>query len=362
MSLTEVSALPHPKKISREDLRRHLIGLAESIEEQGDKQMGDSLAAYSAMVGLGRLQPQQWEGLCELQPTPEDEKILADIHSIDWMAEQYREFVAASDLVRFSISSWLPSLKQRPIVPGELVAVIGDTGTAKTAFVQNLIQRAAPLTCLMFQLELPTSLLFERYMSMETGIDGEDLYKSVKSDPEVPFQTTRFKHVWTCTKSRLSPEQIEERIQKASMKIGSEPVIVVVDYVGLVAGKGERYNRVSDAVEFFKTTAKNLNVIMVVVAQISRPPDRELGEPKLHSAKDSGSIESSAGLHLGLSRDANDPGLLRVKVLKSTKGGAGNVAECRFEFPSMKIFETTETKPGWASSEPRQPFKEGDEN
>jgi replicative DNA helicase len=115
---------------------------------------------------------------------------------------------------------------------------------------------------------------------------------------------------------------------------------VIIDYLQLVSGRGERYNRISDAVEKFKVVAKNTGTIFVVISQIGRPADKDTpSEPKLHSAKESGSIENSAGLVLGIWRDVDDHRKLWVKVLKNSKGRSGTKIACEFSFPSMRITE-----------------------
>ena len=60
-------------------------------------------------------------------------------------------------------------------------------------------------------------------------------------------------------------------------------------------------------------------------------------EPKLHDAKDSGSIENSAGLVLGAWRP--DHGTMLIKVLKNTKGKSGIVIECNFDGSTMQLTE-----------------------
>jgi hypothetical protein len=75
---------------------------------------------------------------------------------------------------------------------------------------------------------------------------------------------------------------------------------------------------------------------------VSRPPTKDEDkewEPSLHSAKESGSIENSCGLLLGAWRSSEDGGLLNIRVLKSTKGGAGKHVKCNFDGSRMIITE-----------------------
>lgn len=327
-----------PLKPTRTDFALHLNQLALMAEATGDEQLARAFDVFSATTGLDKLA--EVAERCRLEATEADNKLLKGLKSIHELEVHYRAFTKQAGALRFSFSNWLPSLKVRPLVPGELAVIVADTATGKTTIAQNWIRHAHPLTCVMFQLELPTTVLFERYLSMEIGVDGEAIFESYKSGEAPKLSFDKLKHVWTWEKSAVTPDEIQEVLTKAEYKIGKRPALVFIDYIGLIGGKGTtRYERVSTAIETFKQMAKNLGMIFVVLAQMSRPENKDVGDPKLHSAKDSGSIEASAGLVLGLTRDAKNPSSLKIKVIKSSHRGGGQVLDCQFHFPSMRITE-----------------------
>jgi len=269
---------------------------------------------------------------------------------------EYTEFVNAEHPVSLDLSKWLPSLgigrdAVRPLVPGELAFILGDTGTGKTSCLQNIAMYANPLPTLMCELELPGTLCFERFAAMALGAQCRDVERQYKMRPAyvrleaeeyVKDIISKLGHVAVCDHSRLDEYALESLIMKHyPEKLGHQPAVVIVDYIGLMESKGaKRYERVSRAAEELKRTAKNTNTIMICASQIHRgQDDDEGGEVFLHSAKDSGSIENSAGLLLGLWRDDDDKRKLYVKVLKNTKGEGGKVVTCNFDGARMTITE-----------------------
>jgi replicative DNA helicase len=100
-------------------------------------------------------------------------------------------------------------------------------------------------------------------------------------------------------------------------------------------GEGEsRYDRASNVAESLKRIAKQTGTIIVAASQRGRPK-AEVFEVCLHDAKESGSLENSSGLVLGVWRDPEDKTLLHVKILKNTKGTGGHCIPCNFDGETM---------------------------
>lgn len=261
------------------------------------------------------------------------------IKSMAELEVEYSDFTKRAESVSYSFD-WLPSLRVcvRPLVPGELVVILADTGVGKTAILQNIARNAKMFT-LMFELELPGTLMFERFVQMESGKHGEDVFDSYRAGAPVPWDRAQLQHVFVCEKSRMKADEMQRIIQQAEMKIGEPPGLFLVDYLGLMEGKGtSRYERISDLAEQMKIIAKDTNTIGFLASQISRSAgDSDDGEINLHAAKDSGSIENSAGLVLGAWRSGKNGEFINIKILKNTKGRAGKVIVCDFKGVSMQI-------------------------
>jgi 5S rRNA maturation endonuclease (ribonuclease M5) len=260
------------------------------------------------------------------------------IYTAEEAEAKYQKFLRESAARSFDLGRFLPSLgRYRPLVPGELVAVIADTGVGKTAILQNIARAARPLPVLFFELELPIELMFERAVAMANDVPAITVEKEYRSGGRAGM--VGVDHIYVCDNARMSTGDIERVIVQSELKLGRRPAVVCVDYIGLLSGSGKRYERTSDAAEDLKRVAKSTGTIIILCSQVHRARDTE--EIGLHDAKDSGSIEASCGMVIGAWRDPTDTtgGTMVMKVLKCTKGKAGTIITCNFEGETLRITE-----------------------
>jgi hypothetical protein len=299
------------------------------------KDVSDYLASFE-------IQEDRQSALQELHDaaTPHVGGVRMPVYSMADIELLYKKQVDQSTLVSLDLGEWLPSFRNRirPIIPGEMMLIIGDTGTGKTALIQNIAMNTR-LKSLMFEMELPIELVYERFFAIKAKMQCTEIeqeYRNVGAFGKKSVME-QFPNLFICPESRMTLEQLESIILKSELKIGEKPVLVLVDYVQLIQGAGNRYEKTSNIAEGLKIIAKATRTIIVIASQISRASsDEEIG---LHSGKDSGALENSAGLVLAAWRNVNDPGLLTVKVLKSTKGGSGLEIPCNFDGSRMSITE-----------------------
>jgi hypothetical protein len=259
------------------------------------------------------------------------------IYSADDLMVRYKEFVNRSEEYSLDLSLWLPSLrgKVRPCVPGDLITVLGDTGTGKTAILQNIAVSCKSLSTLFFELELSDTKMAERSIAINNNVDAWEVERMTKSGHT--FTTDGWKHIYTCPLSKMDTTRMETLINKAELKIGQRPRVVLVDYIGLLrGGAGKRYERLSTIAEDLRILAKSTNTVMVIASQVARKEEDD-NEIKLHDGKDSGSIESSSSLVLGAWK--LDKTTMMVKVLKDNNRGSGLKIVCNHEGGTYRITE-----------------------
>lgn len=272
-----------------------------------------------------------------------DEKEI-EIHSMVDMAQDYAAHCQQSEERCLDLGKWIPSLgnKIRPLVPGELCFFMAGTGVGKSMILQN-IAIACRETTLFFELELPRTLMFERFMASAHKLDCKTVENTFKDGKYL--STSMLQSVFVVDASRISANKMEGIIMKqAREKIGDSPLIVMVDYIGLMASTGKsRYERTSVAAEDLKVMAKNTNTIVIASTQVSRPggeDEADNNEVHIHSAKDSGSIENSCGLLIGAWRDRSEPHKhMWLRILKNTKGRSGDTIKCLIDGSKMLITE-----------------------
>lgn len=285
-------------KLVEEKLRDHVKTLRVIKVPDGYKDVSEYAATFpsarkaaGALVGIASDVEVVFRG----KPIP--------VRSMDELERDYTEFVRRSDAVSLNLGHWLPTMAVciRPLVPGEMVCVVADTGVGKTMILQNIAIHSH-LPTLLFEIELPGTLTFERFAGIATRSTGRMVQEAYQDGRKVAWRDgNKLGHISVCAESRLIPSDIERIIEGAGIKTGQRPVVVMIDYIQLIRGAGKsRYENMSLVAEELKVIAKATNTILIICSQVARKDEGEIG---LHDAKDSGSIENSCGLVLGAWRD-----------------------------------------------------------
>lgn len=300
------------------------------------------------------------EALKELNMSEMEKTATPEIQTMEEMEQDYIEFTKISKTLKFDFAKWIPSLgaNMRCLVPGEMATILADTGVGKTTLLQNIALHAAPLKTLLFEIELPGTLTFERFIALQTKTPSQIIEKHYENGKRVEWKRSALNHIYTCSRSKIRIEDIERIINSAKEKMGERPALVLIDYIGLIGGKGiSKYEKMSYVAEEIKKIAKSTRTIIIVASQISRPPkkdgEKESGEVFLHDAKDSGSIENSSGVLLGIWREGEGGKAMKIKILKQTKGRGGHIAHCEFNGETSRIEEIPLPKANnWAKYAP----------
>lgn len=292
-------------------------------------------AGMVALITLAETAPELYNG------------VEVPLQSMEELERDYREFARQSDHRALDLSLWLPRLSRlRAVVPGELVFILANTGAGKTAALQNIAACIPHLPTVFFELELPGTLTFERFAAIAAKKDARAVWMRYKNSDEETVDwrgSGKLDHVHVCSKSGIKVAEIERIVSLAHLKTGQRPAVVMVDYVGLIHGDGRsRYERTSSAAEELKVLAKRTNTVVICTSQVSREKDDKHAEISFFGAKDSGSIENSAGLLLGLWRDKEDANRAYLRVLKSTKGGAGTLTHIDFHGGTLQMSQAKE--------------------
>lgn len=271
---------------------------------------------------------------------------------------RYYNFVKHVDQMSLSLARWLPSFgKLRKLVPGEVVTFIADTGVGKTALLSHVAFFARPLKVLMFEMELPDTLLFERFIQQAGSLRAEEVESEYKrGESWGPGIGAYLDHIFCCPKSGLDLTEMTRILNLAELKLGERPRVVIVDYVQLCREKGKsRYESIAAASEGLKVMAMETQTIVVCGSQMSRKGD-DHGPVGLHDAKGAGEIENSSGLVIGANRDPNSS-TMTLKVLKQTKGFVGMEIPCNFDGATMSITERAkEIDPADVPRKNREPY------
>jgi len=269
-----------------------------------------------------------------------DGSVSDEIISVSRAKEIYKEYIA--DIQKKKVNFGWPTIDTgtRGLVPGEVCYIFARTNVGKSALAQSMqlnIWERQSIKSIFFSLEMPVTSVYERMASMVSGWEEsgiENIYIA-EDDERLLGDLVKYEEgVFFVEKTRLTLKDIS-RITASMEDVG----VIFVDYMGLVKTQGRTlYEKQSDIAVELKATAKDLGVAVVCICQLSREGGDGTIPVTITMVRDSGQIEESADVILGMHRVAqNDE--LKLVVLKARRGRRGASCVLGFSGDTPKIVE-----------------------
>jgi replicative DNA helicase len=232
----------------------------------------------------------------------------------------------------------------RGLQAGDLVIIAARPSMGKTSLVLNIAQHVAVQggehTVGFFSLEMSKESLFIRLLTSEAQIDSHRLMSGHIADRDY----SRISHALEQLSSmRLFIDDtanigvLEMRAKSRRLQAEHGLSLIVVDYIQLMSARGRYENRTLELASIsrsLKGLAKELNVPIVVLSQLSRAPEsRSDHRPQLSDLRESGALEQDADVVIliyrddAYNRDPNNPdaGTAELIVAKQRNGPTGIV-------------------------------------
>ena len=240
--------------------------------------------------------------------------------------------------------------------PSDLIIIAARPSMGKTAFVLNCAQFAAVesnIATAVFSLEMSKESLVQRMLASEGFIDAQRLRsgKLTSQDHSNLAKAAALLSqapIWIDDTPGLTLLEIRSRARR--LKSTADIKMVIVDYLQLVQGppgSESRQQEISQISRSLKILAKELNVPVIALSQLSRGPEQRTGDskrPQLSDLRESGAIEQDADLVMAIYRQemydrpvdetgnaVKTPdgvpieGLAEIIVLKQRNGPTGHV-------------------------------------
>ncbi len=224
----------------------------------------------------------------------------------------------------------------------DFIILAARPSVGKTAFALSLALNVAKQnrTVAVFSLEMSAEQLFFRLLSMASGVDLQQLRtgrvpKARQAEVALKMDDLATLPIYIDDSPLVTLLDVGAKLRR--LRVHHPPELVIIDYLQLMRGVGRFENRnqeVSAISRGLKALAKELNVPVIALSQLSRAPEKrgEGKEPFLSDLRDSGSLEQDADLVLFLHRNtmasADDPearGKARLIVAKQRNGPTGIV-------------------------------------
>ena len=245
--------------------------------------------------------------------------------------------------------------------PSDLIILAARPSVGKTAFSLNIARNAAVdhhIPTAFFSLEMSSIQLANRLMTSESGLSADKIKGGVKLQDDE----------WTLLEESLrrlsqAPLYVDEtpglpimefRSKLKSLVKQKKVGLAIVDYLQLMQGptetKGMREQEVAAISRMLKATAKELNIPIIALSQLSRKSvDRQggNGKPVLSDLRESGSIEQDADMvifihrpdFIGLSDGPQDKEKTQIIIAKHRNGETTDI-DMLFKSERVQFVET----------------------
>lgn len=193
----------------------------------------------------------------------------------------------------------------------DLILIAARPGMGKTAFALNIALNAAKASkkdVVIFQLEMSCDQVAARLLSKEAYIDAQRL-KTGELEQDDWMKIARASNELSKTNIYIddNPGITVAEIKAKCRRLGENLGLIVIDYLQLMQSGRRSENRVNEISEIsrsMKIMAKELNVPVICLSQLSRAVEkREDKKPMLSDLRESGAIEQDADIVLFIYRD-----------------------------------------------------------
>lgn len=196
--------------------------------------------------------------------------------------------------------------------PSDLIIIAGRPSMGKTSFAMNIAQYAAlkGKAVAVFSLEMSKEQLVRRMLCAQAGVDMEKARTGDMNEQDFvnlaqAMNTLAAAQMYIDDTSSISTSEMRSKLRK--LKMEGQLDMVLIDYLQLMTG-GKAENRtqeVAGITRALKGIAKELNVPVVVLSQLSRGPEARADKrPMMSDLRESGAIEQDADIVILLFREA----------------------------------------------------------
>lgn len=224
--------------------------------------------------------------------------------------------------------------------PGDLIIVAGRPGMGKSVLAVNIAIKAIKENqrFILWSLEMSSIGYAQRIIAALSGVNYPDLRAGNVDVKDLSFAESQFinSKIKIIEKTGVTIEQIYNTLLSEHEK---EPIdFVCIDHLGLISGAGKLYERTTHNSNTSKVIAKELDVPLVMLQQLSRASENRSGlkEPQLSDLRNSGAVEEDADKVMFVHRpsyyDLDGPD--QIIVAKNRGGKIGSI-EVNFDFNKM---------------------------
>ena len=224
----------------------------------------------------------------------------------------------------------------------DLILVAARPAMGKSAFALNIATHAAvrgKVPVAIFSLEMSKEQMANRILCSEAMVDSAKVRTGKIDDEEwgkLAAASGELSEAGIYIDDTPGISVMEIRAKCRKMKLEKNIGLVVIDYLQLVQGSnrkgGSREQEIAEISRSLKILAKEINVPVIALSQLSRAPEQRVDHrPMLSDLRESGSIEQDADIVMFLYRDdyynedSEKKNIAEVILAKHRSGSTGTV-------------------------------------
>src|SRR3989344_4164771 len=256
----------------------------------------------------------------------------------------------------------------------DLIILAARPSMGKTSLALDIARQSSTLYNThvgIFSLEMSSQQIVDRMLAAESKVNSWKL-RTGKLTSDDEFDRIRD----SLDKLSSAPIFIDDqpantvlKMRSVARRLKSEKGLglIIVDYLQLMAPTNARASdsmvqQVTEISRSLKTLARELDVPVLALSQLSRAIEQRRGKPRLSDLRDSGSIEQDADVVMFIHRDdkynesSTKPGIAEILIEKHRNGPTGKIElyfdEKRTTFLSMEKSDFGDSGSGTAEEEP----------
>lgn len=225
--------------------------------------------------------------------------------------------------------------------PSDLIIVAGRPSMGKSAFALGMVEYAgvvAKIPVAIFSLEMSKEQLVQRMLCAHAKVDAHKVrtgYLATSDWPRLTAAAGKLSDSPIYVDDTPAISVMELRAKARRMKMHHDIQLIVLDYMQLMRGSmnsESRQQEISEISRSLKALARELNVPIVAISQLSRAVEsREYHRPQLSDLRESGAIEQDADVVALILREEyynptpDNAGIAEINIAKQRNGPVGTV-------------------------------------
>lgn len=322
----------HQKLLIEYHTKRKIVGMESILQSVHTKPSTEVLADIDRyLTQLDETNVSEGKGLKHIQPVLE--------RTYAWMETNHGAIAGAE--TGFKELDEITSGLQRT----DLVVIAARPSVGKTAFALNLCKNTASKgnVTALFSIEMKDEALALRLISNSGNIAGDKMRNPVAKfgDEEWAKTTGAFAElgelpIFLDDTGTPDIPHIRRECKKLKKEFPDEHIVVMIDYMQLIKpdpkDKGNRTNEISGISRGLKAIAKELDLTVVALSQLSRGVEqRQDKRPMMSDLRESGAIEQDSDV-IGLlyrddyyNKESAEKGVIEINIAKQRNGPTGIV-------------------------------------